>query len=99
MQGLSVLLRVLTRVIIQVLSDHDDVLEAGLEQNILDLQYIAILNPNPVLEWPQRLHSGLKCSAMIAIMIALFLRAKKRIQLLSVRCVFRLIRIITLKAD
>ncbi len=50
--------------------------------------YVAIFNPNPVLEWPQILHSGLECSAMIAIMIALFLRAKKRIQLLSVRCVF-----------
>ncbi len=39
----------------------------GLEQNALELQYIAICNSNPVLEWPQRLHSGLECSVMIAI--------------------------------
>ncbi len=71
---------------------------AGLEQNTLDLQYIAICNPNPVLEWPRRLHSGLECSAMIAITIALFLRAKNEF---SFFCTlrFRLIRIVTLKAD
>ncbi len=75
-------------------------LPPGLEQNTLDLQYIAICNPNPVLEWPQRLHSGLECSAMIAINHDCIVpESEKRIQLLSVRCVFRLIRIVTLKAD
>ncbi len=73
---------------------------SGLEQNSFELQYISICNSNPVLEWPQRLHSGLECSAMIAInQDCIVPESENRIQLITVRCVFRLIRIVTLKAD
>ncbi len=73
---------------------------SGLEQNALESQYIAICSSNPVLEWPQRLHSGLKCSAMIAINHDCIVpESEDRIQLIPVRCIFRLIRIVTLKAD
>ncbi len=66
----------------------------GLEQNALELQYIAICNSNPVLKWPQRLHSGLECSVMIAINHDCIVpESENRIQLIAVRCVFRLIRI------
>ncbi len=72
----------------------------GLEQSALELQYIAIRNSNPVLEWPLRLHSGLECSAMIAINHDCIIpESENRIQLIPVRCRFRLIRIVTLKAD
>ncbi len=57
-------------------------------------------NPNPVLDWPQRLHSGLECTTMIAINHDCIVpESENRIQLIPVRCVFRLIRIVTLKAD
>ncbi len=63
--------------------------QAGLEQNALELQYIAIYNSNPVLEWPQRLHSGLECSAMIAINHDCIVpESENRIQLYSLYIAF-----------
>ncbi len=72
----------------------------GLEQNTLRLQYIAICSPNPLLKWPQILHNGLECSAMIAINHdCIDPESENRIQLIAVRCVFRFIRIVNLQAD
>ncbi len=74
--------------------------QAGLEQNTLDLQNIAICNPNPVLEWPERLRSGLECNAMISINHDCIVpESENRIQLIPVGWGFRLIRIVTLNAD
>ncbi len=64
-------------------------LHTGLEQNALELQYIAICNSNPVLEWPQRLHRGLECSVIIAINHDCIVpESENRIQLIPVRWVF-----------